>query len=331
MRPLFHAAVTLTYMAAPFALSSAAVAQLQLPGASSGSAVGGVSGGSAGESTAGVPVRAPGEGTIVGRELRLNGARGALFFEMRDKQLALTSLSVLGEKISKRGDLCQVDVPDAPFTARALPRADGLRRYEVAVPGCTFTMEVLDSAVQINIGDATSSAALGGTCDFVAADCRAAMAGVWGPNASALGAEIKNIEHVRSTAEKNARANFRALLAAAGRDKLKVRLVASEQAGFSSRRAEQCEDYAGEAVHGFCASRVTEAWAIALRARLNPAAFEAEDSAPAKKQPGRKQPPATTTPKAPQTGGPQAEGAPAGGLLGGSGVMPPPLQANQFR
>lgn len=327
MRTLVHAATLAALAAAPIAICGPALAQLQLPGAAGpSSAVGTVSGapggshgGPAAPSTAGVAVRAPGEASLAGRELRLNGARGAMTFEMRDKQLVLTAFNAPGEKISKRGDLCQVDVPGAPFTTRPLPRADGLRRYAVDVPGCAFTLEVLEGAAQVFVADASSSAALGGTCDFTASDCRAAVAGIWGPNAGALNAEVKNIERVRSDAEKHARANFRALLAAAGRDKQKVRLVAAEQAGFSSRRAERCEDYAGESVHGFCASRITEAWAVALRARLNPAAFEADEKAPVKKPAPRKPNPAPPA-------NPQAGVAPAG-----APGMQPPMQAQQFR
>ena len=219
--------------------------------------------------------------------------RGRLSFEKRGADLVVTRLTLSGEKISRHGDACSVDVTEGPFTAVPKGRAEGLRRYEVTIPSCTFTMEVLDGAVQAHVGEASASSPLAGYCEFKQADCKGFMAGVWGPAASSLGPnEIKAIERSRSVAEKNARANYRALLAAAGRDRDKVRLVASEQAGFSSSRSERCYEYQGEDKHGFCSSRITEAWAIALRARLNPDAFLKEDDA----KPAARRPPRRTTP-----------------------------------
>ena len=54
-------------------------------------------------------------------------------------------------------------------------------------------------------------------------------------------ADIAQNERIRGLAEKNAQANYRALIASAGKDRAKVRMAASEQAGFSSRRAERCD------------------------------------------------------------------------------------------
>ncbi len=254
-----------------------AMAQIQLQGAVGGDQ-------SAGMIEQGVALRAPSESSVIGRQLRLNGASGRLAFEKRGADFVISRLVLSGEKISARSESCEVDITGGPFVLRPIRRFDGLRRFEGDIPACPFTVEILDSAVQINVGDATASTPTAGYCEFKAADCRGSVAGFWGPAGASMSlADIAQNERIRGLAEKNAQANYRALIASAGKDRAKVRMAASEQAGFSSRRAERCEDYAGEERHGFCASRITDAWAIALRARQNPAAFEAEEANAAKK------------------------------------------------
>ena len=49
------------------------------------------------------------------------------------------------------------------------------------------------------------------------------------------------------------------------------RYSAAEQAAFSSEREEACRTYVQEAVHGFCATRYTEARVIALQSQLSEA------------------------------------------------------------
>ncbi|MDF2118930.1 hypothetical protein PY365_25505 [Roseiarcaceae bacterium H3SJ34-1] len=286
--------------------ASPALAQMQLPGAIGAPTPAGAPGGGATGAprhsdgppaiSGPVSVRSPSEQTIVDRSLRLNGRRGQMIFETKDGALQLKTLTISGELMSKRGEACQVEVAGGPFSARRIGRAEGLRRYDVAIASCPFTFDVMDGAVQVNVGDATSSSPLAGTCEFKQADCRGYVAGVWGPAGSSIGPnETKEIENVRRKAESNARTNFRALLAAQGRDKTSIKAIAADQAGFSSRRAERCSDYDREDVHGFCASRVTEAWAVALRAKLNPATFERDDDSPA----DRKTPPTRPRPHKP--------------------------------
>ncbi|MDT2020153.1 hypothetical protein [Methylocella sp. CPCC 101449] len=284
-----------------------AAAQLQLPGATgaptpvggSGAASSGAprSGGDGPRNSTPVAVRSPSEDTIVNRSLRLNGRQGQMVFERKDGALSLKSLVIAGEQLSRRGEACQIEVAGGPFTVQRSGRHDGLRRYDVAIESCPFTFDVMDGAIQVNVGDATTSSPLGGVCEFKQADCRGYVAGVWGPPGNSLGPnEAREIEKVRSKAESNARSNFRALLAAQGHDKAMVKTVAAEQAGFSSRRAERCADYEREDVHGFCASRVTEAWAVALRAKLNPATFERDDDSTEKRAPTRPRPKRTAVP-----------------------------------
>ena len=133
----------------------------------------------------------------------------------------------------------------------------------------------------------------------------------WGPGAAAINAaEMQNILKARTSAEKNALANYRALIAQAGKDRQKVRAIAADQASFSSKRSELCYDYDREDVHGFCSARLTEARAVALRAQLNPAAFEAENNAP-ERRPAAPRPRPQPQPGAPQAAAPgPAPGAP---------------------
>ena len=62
------------------------------------------------------------------------------------------------------------------------------------------------------------------------------------------------------------RAGFRDALDHA-KDNNAIKQAAKEQAGFSSERETQCRDYAGESTFGFCAARITQARAFALRAK----------------------------------------------------------------
>jgi hypothetical protein len=235
----------------------------------------------------GAPVRAPEEAGVTGRDLRLNGLHGRMRIERRGADLVLARLTLAGERATRRGEACEAEVSDGALALKPLRRHEGLRRYEASLPGCSIALDLLAGAVQASVADVHAGAAQAGACLLKSADCKVVVAGVWGPPDEAIGeAEIARIERARAAAERNAMANYRALVAAAGKDRDKVRVAAAEQAGFSSRRSEHCGDYAGEERHGFCASRVTEAWAVALRARLNPDSFEAEEAVAAARRPG---------------------------------------------
>jgi hypothetical protein len=96
------------------------------------------------------------------------------------------------------------------------------------------------------------------------------------------------------------RANFKALLARTD-GKEAVKLVAREQAGFTSQREMICRDYRDETKHGFCAARVTEARAVTLAARIaEPAPASAQETG---KKPRPKKPrPSPTRAASPTTG-----------------------------
>jgi hypothetical protein len=255
---------TLAILSACGVIAAPALAQLQLPGALGQPAPAGTlaTPHEARKEKPKPPIlRAPSEDAIVGRTLLRNGLTGLLVIERAGKDLRVQKLALTGDQISKPNEHCRVEVSEMPLSLTSEGKAAGLSRYKLALDICPFSFDVLDGAVL--------ASSHGKTCEFKAADCRVDPAGLWGPRPSELGPDrIKELERARAHAETTMRADFRALLAATGKDKQQTKVVASEQAGFSSQREEKCRTYAGEDVHGFCALRFTEARAIALGARL---------------------------------------------------------------
>ena len=213
--------------------------------------------------------RAPVEEAVIGRPLHLNGVAGTMEFGRRDKTLQITKLLLPGDQISKPGEACEVNVASgAPLDVMPLGKPEGLLRYETGLEICPFAFDILDGAILIGPLRKDGAAQL---CEFKAADCRVNPAGLWGPNPGNLvGDRLKQIEKARAQADSAVRANFHVLIARA-RDKGEVKLVAREQAGFSSQREQLCRDYAREGTHGFCAASVSEAHAAALHARIEAA------------------------------------------------------------
>jgi hypothetical protein len=227
---------------------------------------------------AAVAVRAPEEETIIGRPLQRNGATGIMTFEKQPDGLTISKLAMVGYKISVPTDICRVEFGEEKIISRPAPRHEGLLSYDVDLKACPFSYDVLDGAVRVR----------GKTCDIAAADCRLDPSGVWGPPGTSIGPEeAKTIEKLRTRAESEARSNFRALMASVGHDRIRVREIARDQAGFSSRREEICRTYAREDQHGFCNSRITMAHAIALYTELH---AENPTKKPARKRPRRKPP-----------------------------------------
>jgi hypothetical protein len=256
---------------APAALliQAPARAQLMLPGALQASPS---PAGNTGQNPAGtVPgkpkpagPKPPSEDTILGRDLSRDGFAGTLTFR-RDsgKGIEVTRLSLTGEEISHPGGQCRVDVvADEPIQTKFSGKPKGVSRYDVAIAACPFSFEVLDGAVVVS--------RVPPTCDFPAADCRVAPAGLWGPPGNSFDSgQVKQFERERGLAESMMRAGFRALLKSAGKDKDAIKKIAGEQAGFSSERDVTCRNYVGEEVHGFCALRITQARALALEAAFD--------------------------------------------------------------
>jgi hypothetical protein len=272
----------------PFAAAFAAVvatataqAQLMLPGAIQAAPPAGPPGpktGGPGVAPARLkPVgeKAPDATAILGRDLARDGSAGAIAFQRNaDKGLEITRLSVAGEAISSPGAQCRIDVvADAPIEAKSAGQPNGLVRYEVEIEACPFSFEVLDGAVLV--------ARAPRSCDFSVADCRVDPTGLWGPPGASIDAEeIKQFERARGHAEASMRANFRALLALAGKDKAAVKKIAGAQAGFSSEREMTCRAYAREEAHGFCGLRITQARVIALQTEFAAMAKDRDSAKP---------------------------------------------------
>ena len=241
-------------------------AQMQLPGASNGVAVPTAPkvGAGGGEPRVVKPVtmKPPSEGSILGHALSLDGVKGKMTFDRSGAGIALTKLTLVGEKISKPGQACTIDVSmETPIVATEARRVSGASRLDVAVAACPFSVEILDGALLVSRPEPT--------CDFVAADCRITPGGLWGPPAAEIGPkQIKDLERERVRVESTMRTNFHALLKKAGQDRAAVKLIAREQAAFSSDREMICRDYQLESVHGYCSTRITEARALALLSKF---------------------------------------------------------------
>ena len=211
----------------------------------------------AGTRTAGKP---PGEETVIEHPLYQNGASGALEFVRHDKTLQIRKLVLRGEQSAKPGEVCEVNVaPTATLAATPAGMPAGLARYVVEMEACPFSFDILDESILVSSPNLT--------CEFKQADCQVNPSGLWGPKpATFTPARAKEIEHARTRWEAAVRDSFRDALARA-KDKTEIKQVAHDQAGFSSERETQCRDYAAESTYGFCAARLTQARAFALRAK----------------------------------------------------------------
>lgn len=212
-----------------------------------------------------VAIPAPDEATITGHPLSGEGSKGEMTFDKAGGDLALLKLSLAGEKITKPGQACKVDVP-LPAPLRLIPagRPSGTIRYGVPLPACPFAIDVLSGAVLVTRDGQAS-------CDFAASECRVSPDGLWGPRASDITPKrAKELERERVRFETTMRANFHALLRKAGKDREAVKAIARDQAAFSSEREMTCRDYADETVHGFCSTQITQARALALFTQFGP-------------------------------------------------------------
>ena len=259
--------------AAMLGTGAPALAQMQLPGATNGVATGAAPRQAGGGSPASgdapyvppkpVPMKPPGEDTIDARALSQNGRRGAMSFARSGADLTLTKLTLTGDKISKPNESCSVAVAlPAPLAVTPAGHPSGASRYDVPIAACPFAIDVLDGAVLVSRPEPT--------CSFAAADCLVSPGGLWGPLPADISpARIKDLERQRVRIETTMRANFRATLKKAGRDRGTVKAIAGEQAAFSSDREVTCRDYDGESVHGFCSTQMAEARALALVAKFD--------------------------------------------------------------
>ena len=252
-------------------LSGAAVAQLQLPGATNGVATGSAprsqgstpSGAEPAVAPKPIAMKPPGEDTIAGHALSLDGQRGTMGFAKVGADLTLTTLTLTGHSIANPNQRCTDNVAlTKPLVVTPAARPAGMIRYDVPVAACPFSVDVLDGAVLVSRPD--------GSCSFTAADCLVMPTGLWGPSSADMSpGQVKDLERQHARVEKAMLANFRSILRKAGKDRLAVKAVAGEQAAFSSEREVTCRGYQGEALHGFCSTQITQARALALAAKFD--------------------------------------------------------------
>jgi hypothetical protein len=251
-----------------FALSPAQ-AQLVLPGAPAAGPAGSSGAAQGGGLAAPPPVRvaprpsAPkttGETSVLGKTLYFNGSKGKLVIEKAGSGLQATLIAV-GDKISKPNDTCGLDLGGGkPLDMIPTGRPAGAPRYEIRIPACLITVDLLDGAALVGSPDQA--------CSFPEGDCRVSATGLWGPQPASLEAQSAAIEKDRGRADKIVRESYKALYART-KDKNETKKIAAEQADFTSAREIVCRDYAREPAHGFCATRFTELRATDLVERVS--------------------------------------------------------------
>jgi hypothetical protein len=290
-----------------------AQAQLVLPGATNGAVVHHSPRHFGGSEPPGpaplnpIEVKAPEEDTILGQTLTFDGAKGMMRFSRVGDTIALAKLDLPGQRLSKPGEACDVDiVAEQPIIPVDIGHPAGATRWTVDVAACPFTADILDGAVLVSSARPY--------CDFQAADCRVNPIGLWGPQGDSIpDKRIKELERERVRAETTMRSNFKVLLRRAGKDKAAVHSIVGEQAAFSSEREVTCRDYAGEAVHGFCSAQITKARSLAILSE-----FAAHPPPPGKK----KQAHVAARKPRPRSAAP-AEAAPPQAAASPSGEKPP--------
>ena len=180
-------------------------AQLALPGAAPAAPAGGAAvspkpkkpgqGAKAAKAAKAKPVSAPDAAAIDGTPLMLNGREGLLQLSGSGDTLQIDKLRLPGESVSDPSQRCIVDiVGEKPIEATSEGRPDGLERYDVDVPACPFTFDVVDGAVLVP-SQITA-------CVFKAADCQTSPGGLWGPDGAGLEKDAAAIGKRRNEAEK---------------------------------------------------------------------------------------------------------------------------------
>ncbi|MFO1117072.1 MAG: hypothetical protein U1E28_15425 [Beijerinckiaceae bacterium] len=255
---------------------TASSAQLQLPGAFNPApegTVGAPDGGIPKPKRVGPPPppKVPPDEAVIGRVLMLNGKAGLIEFRRDGKEFQVSRLKLPGDQISRPGEPCEVDVA-APIALKSAGKPQGVNRYQLDLPACSFAVDVLDGAVMASRD--------GGVCEFQAAGCRVDPSGLWGQPANEIGPQrSKEIEGQRRHAEQDMQAAYRAWVASAGHDRVLVSRIARGQASFSSKREELCRTYARESQHGYCNLIATQARSSAIAAHVLPPVVEEEKPA----------------------------------------------------
>jgi hypothetical protein len=165
--------------------------------------------------------------TILGRELARDGSAGIISFRTTpEKGVEITKLS-LGEGMSHSAEPCQVDVvAEGAIQARFGGRPNGvsLRGEHPSLPIFSWGAGRRRPCYPKSQGLWVHRGALPGRSGRAT-----------GPPGNSIGPDqAKQFERQRGRAESDMRANFRALLTSAGKDKEAIKKIAGEQAGFSS-------------------------------------------------------------------------------------------------
>ena len=223
----------------------------------------------------------------------LNGREGLLQVAGSGQTLEIARLRLPGESVSDPSQRCIVDiVGEKPIKATSEGHPDGLDRYDVSVPACPFTFDVVDGAVLVP-SQITA-------CVFKAADCQTSPGGLWGPNGAGLEKDAAAISKRRNETEKAMARALRAIEERA-KDNPDASALLRDQNGFPGQRDDACRDYLKESTHGFCAASLTEARAALLDARLaalaSSVAKAGEGAKPEKKLKKKKQPKADAAPQ----------------------------------
>jgi hypothetical protein len=208
-----------------------------------------------------VAPKLPSDDTIIGHALHLDGTRSTIELQRSGDEIRVARLTLTGDRLSRSGETCAVEVVETPLSLTARESAKGLHRYQLDFPACPFSFDILDGAILAsNEGKA---------CEIKAADCRTDPAGLWGMGADEFDPKrAADMLGGRARVEKTVRSVFNTLYEKNKKDKAARSVLVREQAGFSSRREEICRSYAQEAEFGYCALRVTEARALALGTQL---------------------------------------------------------------
>jgi hypothetical protein len=208
------------------------------------------------------PKRAPAGAkidSVVGKTLKLDGRSGALVLNRTGDGFVVDRLLLVGESTADSGAPCTIEVRgEAPLSVNPVGKVDGLAHYVVDFPACPLEFSLVDKGV---IVPQQSTA-----CVFQAAACQASPSGLWGPDAASLQASAKQIAVDRRRADATLSSDLKTLLKQnKGAD---AAAVSSDEEAFASQREDLCRGYDGEAQLGFCSSRLTEARAAALAARI---------------------------------------------------------------
>lgn len=217
---------------------------------------------------------APNAAGLDGRPLLLNGKSGLLQISGDATKVRIEKLRLPGESVSDPTQPCAVDiVGERPIEATSVGKPDGLERFEADVPACPFAFDVLNGSALV---PAQISA-----CVFKAADCQTNPSGLWGPDGSSLEKDAADLVKERAEADKAMGKAVHALEARAESNPDAANLLRDQNA-FAGQRDDACRDYLKESVHGYCATRLTEARTALLLARI--AALGPEPAAKAEKR-----------------------------------------------